>query len=246
VSFYAMFREFNYWEVSAHAGAEAARARIWPWRVGCGTVGGTILSALLPSGDPQPIPGAVDAGERLYLDGPDGRRIELISVGEATGWYRTDTEGNVVPDDFLIEGAWRLRSTGGGELPAFKTTFPVPPGIRAETPEVVTRATGVEIEWETAGRAEQEWMSIWVAAYEEAVEGSSMRSFEGVVCGAPATAGSLAIPSGVVSGMRATEDGFVLLEVLPETRFRSTFAIPGMDHAGFKQAPRLTRPVEIR
>jgi len=185
-------------------------------------------------------------GDRLHLDGPDGRSLELVKSESWLGYFVPDTEDHLVPDGFFVGGFWTLTAPGGDDIEPFSVPLSVPGPIRADTPAVVNRSEDLELAWNPEGFTESETMSASVISLLPAGEDTEIRRFKQAICSAPATAGSITIPARELSQLPATQEGVISFRARPDSRFRAEFAIPGIIYSAFYQSPTLYQPVAIQ
>jgi len=249
--FQAYFRKLAPWEVAVISRA-AASAGSSPFpQYGCAVVDGGFLRVTVT----EPVPGEsspppniqiLDVGDRLHLDGPDGRSLELVKSESWLGYFVPDTEDHLVPDGFFVGGFWTLTAPGGDDIEPFSVPLSVPGPIRADTPAAVNRSEDLELAWNPEGFTESETMSASVISLLPAGEDLEIRRFKQAICSAPATAGSITIPARELSQLPATQEGVISFRARPDSRFRAEFAIPGIIYSAFYQSPTLYQPVAIQ
>jgi len=225
-----------------------------PQATGCSYGGGEVISGRLgttpPAGTPPPERPrlGIDAGEPLRLDGPGGRTLALVKSDdfEWYGIYHPDTAGQTVPDDFNSGGEWTLHSMGGSDIPAFSSSFTLPPPVRGDAPESIDRAQDLVLTWDPAAGLGAVVMEIEILAFHPAGEDPNRRRYDLVRCSAPFDAGAITIRSVYLNHLSSTADG--IIEYSPRLGIPNPvrFTIPGIDYAALTQSTRTSYTIEIR
>ena len=137
-----------------------------------------------------------DAGTPV-VTGPGGVRITMDGD---FGHYSTtppDTSYSLdaLPTSSFAPGGWAVEAPGGKTVAAFRAALPIPPALRwinRATVSPVSRASDLTLKWDPTGYAAGEWM-----------RGSVGVGVGSVICQAPATAGSIAIPASLIAQLPA-------------------------------------------
>ena len=221
--------------------------RIGVCRLSSGTVIGSVVTP--PSGGPPSANApsiGLDAGMRLFLDGPDDRSVKLVKSPwfSALGIYEADTETGKIPYEFMTGGAWTLVAAGGPGVPAFGSSFMVPPPVHAELPEFVDRSRDLTVSWDPIPGAGI--LQIEVVVFGPPGENPNIRELDRLSCGASITDGSFTIPSASLSRLAPAAGGVIGLQLIDPQPSPVVFSIPGLDHASFTPANSYYRTTEIQ
>jgi hypothetical protein len=119
-----------------------------------------------------------------------------IAMDGSFGHYSTtppDTSYTLdaLPPSSFAPGDWAVEAPGGKNIAAFRAALRVPPALRwtnRATVSPVSRASDLTLKWDPTGYSDREWM-----------QGSVGVGTGSVICQAPATAGSIAIPASLIA-----------------------------------------------
>lgn len=138
-----------------------------------------------------------DAGRPVVV-GPGGVRLPMSGNG---GYYSTPPSAatyalDAIPPSIFVAGDWSVQTSGGKDIAALQAGLRVPPPLQwtnRATISPVSRTSDLILKWDPTGYTDREQMlgSIGVGA-------------AGVICQAPATAGSIRIPASLIAQLPTT------------------------------------------
>ena len=137
-------------------------------------------------------------GVRITMDGNFGR----YSTPPPDASYPLDS----LPPSSFAPGDWAVEVPGGKNVAAFHVALRVPPALRwlnRATVSPVSRASDLTLQWDPTGYSDREWM-----------QGSVGVGAGSVTCQAPATAGSITIPSSLIAQLPALTSFTPMVELL--------------------------------
>jgi uncharacterized protein (TIGR03437 family) len=162
-----------------------------------------------------------DAGMPV-VTGPGGVRI---TMAYAFGYYSTtpsDTRYTLdsLPPSSFAPGEWAVEAPGGNIVAAFRTAIRIPPALRwisRTTVSPVSRTSDLTLKWDPSGYTDQEWM-----------QGSVGVSAGSVTCLAPASAGSVTIPTTLIAQLPvpANFPPIVQLQLTPANSNPAVYSAP--------------------
>jgi uncharacterized protein (TIGR03437 family) len=206
-----------------NAGGIAAYFAPAPAGLGCtaprlGGVTGVVFANIeFPSPNP-PVP---DIGTSVTLQTPT-TAITLTGVAD-TSYYSTSlpppTDGPLsdLPTPIVAGGKWTFQSSGGADLPAssFGFNLPAPIQLAGGAPISVQRSQDQTITWNGAAFDAGATVNLYLSG-----------STATVTCTAPAHAGTVTIPSSLLSGIAANTIGTLTINLgesgfyLPHAQFQ--------------------------
>jgi len=140
-----------------------------------------------------------DAGTPV-VTGPGGVRIAMDG---SFGHYSTKPSDtaytlDAIPPSSFVPGDWSVQAPGGNDIAGFQANLRIPPALHwtnRATVSPVSRASDLILKWDATGYTDREWM-----------QGSIGVGAGSVICQAPATAGSMAIPSSLIAQLAVMTD----------------------------------------
>ena len=192
------------------------------------------------SGYNDPVaPAGLDAGAQINVTGPNGtKQLTKNALGQYSATFVAPSLSLTGPSTppYLTPGTYTLdNGTGGADVGAFKTTITIPAAITWSNKASVTtvmRTQPLTINW-TGGNGQ-----VYVIGESPLAVNATTGSFNGVgefICVAPASAGTLTIPAGVLSALppsaNISEDGLTIgggVIIVNSTNTASA-TVPGLD-----------------
>jgi len=157
--------------------------------------------------DPVAPTAGLDAGTKLNLTGPNGTQpLTKNSTGNYSATFVTPSLNltGTAPPDFLTPGTYTLdNGTGGADIGAFKVNLTVPPPVTWSNKSLVTtvpRTQPLTITW-TGGAANG---MVYITGISPLAVNASTETILGAgqfQCVAPASAGTFAVPAGILSAL---------------------------------------------
>jgi hypothetical protein len=189
----------------------------------------------------RPVPPGhfpLDLGDNLSLAGPGAR-------GLAFSPFRPDpiSFGPLfeLADDFLVPGDWTLSASGGADVLAFSTTFPVLAIPEDLLPGSIDLSADLEIIWDGSAYHEGDRMSVSLQPNPEEPSDSAVKALS---CRFEATDGTLKISASDLAWLEASAGDSLLWQLRVESA-PHTFNADGIDHGQISALMEIEQPATV-
>jgi hypothetical protein len=189
-----------------------------------------------------------DAGQTIDLQGP-GKALSAESR-TVPGVYLNVLEAKEPQAPaFFGAGTWTVRVPGGRTVMPFSTTRTLPPPLRwlnRESAAQIDRGRDLPIRWAADGYTSQDVMTVTLSS-----AAANLGARAGAVrCRAPALAGEVIFPAGLMASISRIPIGVLELRLAPRADGRARFEMPladgGIERGVFEYLFTETLRVDIR
>ena len=170
---------------------------------------------------PIPLAAGLDAGQVAFTS--PGGRVYAVPRRSSGAYEQSGLLSYEEGSSETIQGKWTVTGGGGTDISAFETSMDVPAPVfwtNRDSAAVIDRANDLTVTWDTAGDNPPEHV-----IFTGAVIGYLPVSFLGVhtqfVCSAPFAAGTLTVPSLILSQLPPTGSNMTGLAALVNSPFDS-------------------------